>query len=84
MNFNELEEKGLALVELRKATSASQREILNKEIRAIRQKQIEVLKEELIKGLSVAIPEMVNQAIQSSDVVKAIEELRGEINGRAN
>lgn len=82
MNFNELEEKGLALVELRnKATSASQREILNKEIRAIRQKQIEVLKEELIKGLSVAIPEMVNQAIQSSDVVKAIEELRGEING---
>lgn len=77
MSFNELEEKGLALVELRnKATSASQREILNKEIRAIRQKQIEVLKEELIKGLSVAIPEMVNQAIQSSDVVKAIEELR--------
>lgn len=80
MNFNELEEKGLSLVELRnKATSASQREILNKEIRAIRQKQIEVLKEELIKGLSVAIPEMVNQAIKSSDVVKAIEELqRGE------
>ncbi len=82
MTFDELEAKGAELVEKRnKATSASQREILNKEIRAIRQKQIEVLKEELIKGLSVAIPEMVNQAIQSSDVVKAIEELRGEING---
>lgn len=80
MNFNELEEKGLALVEARnKTTSASQREILNKEIRAIRQKQIEVLKEELIKGLSIAVPEMVKQAIQSSSVVAEIERLqRGE------
>ncbi|EFC5168448.1 hypothetical protein CRA12_001039 [Escherichia coli] len=78
--YEELEQKGIALVEKRdKATSASQREILNKEIRAIRNKQIELLKEELIKGLSVAIPEMVKQAIQSSDVVKQIEELqRGE------
>ncbi|ENZ4862145.1 hypothetical protein ACGLD6_002485 [Escherichia coli] len=82
MTFNELEEKGLALVEARnKTTSASQREILNKEIRAIRQKQLDVLKEELIQGLSVAIPEMVNQAIQSSSVVRELEELRGEING---
>lgn len=80
MNFNELEEKGLALVEARnKTTSASQREILNKEIRAIRNKQIELLKEELIQGLSVAVPEMVKQAIQSSSVVAEIERLqRGE------
>lgn len=79
MNFNELEEKGLALVEARnKTTSASQREILNKEIRAIRNKQIELLKAELIQGLSVAVPEMVKQAIERSDVMKQISELQQE------
>ncbi|HFI6250355.1 TPA: hypothetical protein ACGRTJ_004544 [Escherichia coli] len=79
MNFNELEEKGLALVEARnKTTSASQREILNKEIRAIRNKQIEVLKAELIQGLSVAIPTLVQQLINESDVLKQIRELQQE------
>lgn len=80
MTFDELEEKGLALVEARnKTTNASQREILNKEIRAIRNKQLELLKAELIQGLSVAVPEMVKQAIQSSSVVAEIESLqRGE------
>lgn len=79
MNFDELEEKGLALVEARnKTTSASQREILNKEIRAIRNKQIEVLKAELIQGLSVAIPTLVQQLINDSDVMKQIRELQQE------
>ncbi|MFX0947371.1 hypothetical protein ABEM11_22610 [Escherichia coli] len=79
MNFNELEEKGLALVEARnKTTSASQREILNKEIRSIRNKQITALKEELIQGLSVAIPTLVQQLINESDVLKQIRELQQE------
>lgn len=79
MNFEELEAKGLALVEARnKTTSASQREILNKEIRSIRNKQIEVLKAELIQGLSVAIPTLVQQLINDSDVVKQIRELQQE------
>lgn len=79
MNFNELEEKGLSLVEARnKTTSASQREILNKEIRSIRNKQIELLKEELIQGLSVAIPTLVEQLINESDVMKQIRELQQE------
>ncbi len=79
MNFNELEAKGMSLVEARnKTTSASQREILNKEIRSIRNKQIEVLKAELIQGLSVAIPTLVQQLINDSDVVKQIRELQQE------
>ena len=79
MNFNELEEKGLALVDARnKTTSASQREILNKEIRSIRNKQLELLKAELIKGLSVAIPTLVQQLINESDVLKQIRELQQE------
>lgn len=79
MNFEELEAKGLAIVEARnKTTSASQREILNKEIRSIRNKQIEVLKAELIQGLSVAIPTLVQQLINDSDVVKQIRELQQE------
>lgn len=79
MTFDELEAKGLALVEKRNKASGSERAMLNKEITAIRHAQIMALKEEIIKGLSIAMPELINQAIQSSDVVKAIEELqRGE------
>ncbi|HHK8722557.1 TPA: hypothetical protein ACQY9M_004571 [Escherichia coli] len=79
MTFDELEAKGLALVEKRNKASGSERAILNREIVALRQAQIMALKEEIIKGLSIAMPELINQAIQSSDVVKAIEELqRGE------
>ncbi len=77
--YEELEAKGLALVEKRNKASGSERELLNKEISSIRQAQIMALKEETIKGLSIAMPELINQAIQSSDVVKQIEELqRGE------
>lgn len=83
--YEELEEKGMALVEKRnKASSGSQRELLNKEITAIRQAQIKALADECVQALKLAIPEMVKQAIQSSDVAKAIEELRGEIDGWAN
>lgn len=79
MTFDELEKKALKLVEQRNKASGSERAMLNKEIVALRQAQIVALKEETIKGLSIAMPELINQAIQSSDVVKAIEELqRGE------
>ncbi|EPX6713172.1 hypothetical protein ACW16K_004645 [Escherichia coli] len=74
--FDELEEKGMALVEMRNKASGSERELLNREINAIKQAQIKTLKEEIIAGLSVAIPEMIKQAINESDVAKAIEELR--------
>lgn len=77
--FEELAEKGIALVEKRNKASGSERELLNKEIAAIRAAQIAALKEEILQALELAIPEMIKQAIQSSDVVKAIEELqRGE------
>ena len=77
--YEELEQKGMALVELRDKATGSERAMLNKEITALRQAQIMALKQETIKGLSIAMPELINQAIQSSDVVKQIEELqRGE------
>ncbi|HAX9987596.1 TPA: hypothetical protein JS231_002434 [Escherichia coli] len=77
--YEELEEKGMALVEMRNKATGSERELLNKEIAAIRAAQIAALKEEILQALELAIPEMIKQAIQSSDVVKAIEELqRGE------
>lgn len=83
--FDELEEKGMALVEMRnKASSGSQRELLNKEITAIRQAQLKALSEEIQAALKLAIPELVSIAIKSSNVNKAIEELRGEIDGWAN
>ncbi|MED9263054.1 hypothetical protein RCM96_00065 [Escherichia coli] len=80
MTFEELAEKGMALVEMRnKASSGSERELLNKEIRAIRQAQLKALSEDVQAALKLAIPAMVEQAINESDVVKAIEELqRGE------
>lgn len=77
--YEELEAKGLALVELRDKATGSERAMLNKEIIAIRAAQIAALKEEILQALELAVPEMVKQAIQSSDVVKQIEELqRGE------
>ena len=77
--YEELEAKGLALVELRDKATGSQRELLNREINAIRQAQIKALADECVEAFNIAIPEMVKQAIQSSDVVKQIEELqRGE------
>lgn len=77
--YEELEAKGIALVELRDKASGSERAMLNKEIIAIRAAQIAALKEEILQALELAVPEMVKQAIQSSDVVKQIEALqRGE------
>ena len=77
--YEELEQKGMALVELRDKATGSQRELLNREITAIRQAQIKALADECVEAFNIAIPEMVKQAVQSSDVVKQIEELqRGE------
>ena len=77
--YEELETKGLALVEQRNKASGSERAVLNKEITAIRAAQISALKQEILAALELAVPEMVKQAIRSSDVMKAIEELqRGE------
>ncbi|SQQ59759.1 hypothetical protein [Escherichia coli] len=81
MTFDELEVKGLALVEKRNKASGSERELLNKEIASLRQAQLKALAEEITAALKLAIPEMVSIAIKSSKVNKAIEDLRGEING---
>ncbi|QMG10735.1 hypothetical protein HVY61_23965 (plasmid) [Escherichia coli] len=75
--YEELAAKGAELVEKRnKASSGSERELLNKEIRAIRQAQLKALSEEVQAALKLAIPAMVEKAIKESDVVKAIEELQ--------
>ncbi|MCH0661389.1 hypothetical protein KVP98_21125 [Escherichia coli] len=85
MTFDELEAKGAELVEQReKCTDDAQRAMLNKEIASLRQAQLKALAEEVTAALKLAIPEMVSIAIKSSKVNKAIEELRGEIDGWAN
>lgn len=76
MTFDELEAKGAELVEKRNKATGSERELLNKEISSIRQAQLKALAEEITAALKLAIPAMVEQAINESDVVKAIEELR--------
>ncbi|EFE7764743.1 hypothetical protein F6360_22900 [Escherichia coli] len=77
--YDELEAKGMALVEMRDKASGSKRELLNREIESLRQIQIQVLKEEIQAALKLAIPELVSIAIKSSNVQKAVEELqRGE------
>lgn len=76
MTFDELEAKGLALVEKRNKASGSERELLNKEISSIRQAQLKALAEEVTAALKLAIPAMVEKAINESDVVKAIKDLR--------
>ncbi|EGM5846853.1 hypothetical protein IRW27_004403 [Escherichia coli] len=81
MTFDELEEKGMSLVEQRNKASDAERELLNKEIASLRQAQLKALSEEVQTALKLAIPEMVSIAIKSSKVNKAIEELRGEVNG---
>ncbi len=82
--YEELEKKGDELVEQRNKATGAERAMLNKEITALRQAQIKALADECVEAFNIAIPEMVKQAIQSSDVVKAIEEMRGDIDGRAN
>lgn len=84
MTYDEFEAKGAELVEKRNKATGSERELLNKEIAALRQAQLKALSEEITAALKLAIPEMVSIAIKSSRVNKAIEELRGEIDGRAN
>ncbi len=79
--YEELEAKGLALVEHRNKASGTERELINKEIASLRQAQLKALSEEIKAALKLAIPELVSIAIKSSKVNKAIEELRGEING---
>ncbi|HFI6400167.1 TPA: hypothetical protein ACGRVX_004521 [Escherichia coli] len=78
--YEELEQRGKELVALRDGCKdESKRAMLNKEITALRQAQIKALADECVEAFNIAIPEMVKQAIQSSDVVKQIEELqRGE------
>ncbi|EFU7179533.1 hypothetical protein HTZ44_000089 [Escherichia coli] len=79
MTFDELEAKGAELVNKRNEATGSERAMLNKEITALRHAQIKALADECVEAFNIAIPEMVKQAIQSSDVVKQIEELqRGE------
>ncbi|EPX6713083.1 hypothetical protein ACW16K_004543 [Escherichia coli] len=82
--YEELEAKGAELVDKRNKSTGSERELLNKEIASLRQAQLKALAEEIMAALKLAIPEMVSIAIKSSKVNKAIEELRGEIDGRAN
>lgn len=84
MTFEELEQKGMALVAQRNEASGSERELLNREITALRHAQIKALADECVEAFNIAIPTLVQQLIKESDVVKAIEELRGEIDGRAN
>ncbi|MCV5497761.1 hypothetical protein OFN10_30050, partial [Escherichia coli] len=77
----ELEIKGAELVEKRNKANGAERAMLSKEITSIRHAQIATLKEEILQALELAVPEMIKQAIQSSDVAKAIEELREELRG---
>ncbi|HAH9224409.1 TPA: hypothetical protein HIP54_000883 [Escherichia coli] len=74
--YDELEAKGNELVEKRNKSSGSERALLNKEIEAIRHAQLKALAEEVTAALKLAIPELVSIAIKSSNVQKAIEELR--------
>lgn len=74
--YDELEAKGNKLVEKRNKATGSERAMLNKEIASIRQAQLKALAEEATAALKLAIPAMVEQAINESDVVKAIEDLR--------
>lgn len=76
MTFDELEEKGMALVEKRNKSTGSERAMLSKEIASLRQAQIKALADECVEAFNIAIPTLVQQLINESDVVKAIEELR--------
>lgn len=76
--YEELEKKGDELVEQRNKATGAERAMLNKEITAIRAAQISALKEEILQALELAVPEMVKQAIERSDVMKQIRELQQE------
>lgn len=76
--YEELEAKGAELVEKRNKATGAERAMLNKEITALRKAQIKALADECREAFNIALPEMVKQAIQSSDVMKQIRELQRE------
>ncbi|EPS5041673.1 hypothetical protein ACVE94_004650 [Escherichia coli] len=77
MTFDELEAKGAELVEQReKCTDDAQRAMLNKEIASLRQAQLKALADECVEAFNIAIPTLVQELINESDVVKQIEELQ--------
>lgn len=77
--YEELEAKGAELVEQRNKAAGSERAMLNKEITALRHAQIKALADECVEAFNIAIPTLVQELINKSDVVKQIEELqRGE------
>lgn len=76
--YEELEQKGMALVELRDKATGSERAMLNKEITALRQAQIKALADECVEAFNIAIPTLVQQLISESDVVKQIQALQQE------
>ncbi len=57
--YEELEAKGNELVEKRNKASGSECELLNKEIKAIRQAQLKALAEDVTAALKPTIPAMV-------------------------
>ncbi|EPU4249903.1 hypothetical protein ACVW5Z_000661 [Escherichia coli] len=71
--YEELEAKGMALVEKRNKATGSQREMLNKEIKAIRQAQIKALKDGIVEAFNLAIPVLVEKAIKESGVQKQLK-----------
>lgn len=77
--YEELEIKGGELVKRRERATGAERELLNREIKALRQAQIKALADECVEAFNIAIPTLVQQLINESDVVKQIEALqRGE------
>ncbi|EJL9604785.1 hypothetical protein NNC10_004513 [Escherichia coli] len=76
--YEELEQKGLALVELRDKATGAERAMLNKEIVALRHAQIKALADECVEAFNIAIPTLVQQLISESDVVKQIQALQQE------
>lgn len=76
--YEELEQKGIALVELRDKATGSERAMLNKEITALRHAQIKALADECVEAFNIAIPTLVQQLINESDVVKQIQALQQE------
>lgn len=76
--YEELEQKGLALVELRDKTTGAERAMLNKEIVALRHAQIKALADECVEAFNIAIPTLVQELINESDVMKQIQALQQE------
>ncbi|HHW7757020.1 hypothetical protein [Escherichia coli] len=76
--YEELEIKGAELVKRRDLATGAERELLNKEIVSIRKAQIKALADECVEAFNIAIPTLVQQLINESDVVKQIRQLQQE------